>query len=173
MLGDKTKKALQAIDLWHHGSRQPYKPGMTEPLYLARERDEAAGFAHGIHLGGKGNEPQIHSFRAKPGLVKNIDNEIMNAMDEGDDVGDAVERHVAAERTRSNGARYLEFMHPSTSGQRDEFTARVSLYPHEDLSHVGTDLIYGPKSNKRSQYASGGVAKKALALTKRNRGIVR
>jgi hypothetical protein len=127
--------------LFFHGSGQPYKAGRTDPLYLTELPEEAEQFAHGVHLGGEGNNPQVHALRVKPGKVKNIDAEIGSEMEEGGDVEEAIQRAIASEKAAGrDGARYLQFYHPSF-GDREEFLATISIHPHEDVRYVNTNTL--------------------------------
>ena len=68
----------------------------------------------------------------KPGETMNVDGHLFEAMDAGDDVGDALEAIIAEQRVAKSKVRYLEYTHPNAGGQ-GEHTVRISLYPHEDL----------------------------------------
>jgi hypothetical protein len=118
-----------------HGSRQAFDPRRSDPLYLTTDPEEAAAFAHGVHLGGSGTRPQVHSLRMLPGKVRNIDDEIYAAMGRSEFEPSTIDDIIAEEKAaHPYGARYLEFQHPSGSGGGD-FTAMVSLYPDQDLRH--------------------------------------
>jgi hypothetical protein len=118
-----------------HGSRQAFDPRRSDPLYLTTDPEEAAAFAHGVHLGGHGAHPQVHSLGMLPGKVRNIDEEISQAMDEGDFGPEIIDDIIREEKANHPyGARYLQFQHPSGAGG-DDFTAMVSLYPDQDLRH--------------------------------------
>ena len=118
-------------DIWYHGAGSHIKKFGGSPLYLTRDEKEATGFAHGLHLGGKGSSPHIHAISAKPGKTINIDTAIEDAMNNDDDLGDRIDKEFI--KAKTSGARYVEHLHPSFGGG-DDFTARVSLYPHQDLT---------------------------------------
>lgn len=118
-------------DVWYHGAGSRINKFNDAPLYLTRSTSEASGFARRMHLGGHGLDPHIHSISSRPGKTINIDNAIYDAMDAEDDIGDTIDREI--KKAKDSGARYIEHSHPSFSGG-DDFVARVSLYPHQDLS---------------------------------------
>ena len=124
-------------EIWYHGSGHDYNPSKKNPIYLTKHRDEAAAFAHGVHLGGGGSKPQVHKFRLKSGRVSNIDSDVQEAVSNGD-LDETINHHQNKHAKDPKGARYLDFNHPSCTGKRDEFTARVALHPHEDLQHLGS-----------------------------------
>jgi hypothetical protein len=125
---------LTNMPVLYHGTRETmtqFKPGET---YLVDQPDEAMGYARGGHLGGKGSgSPQVLAVEAKPGSTLDANPHIADAMDEGDDVGDAVE--AAIKQARAQGHRYVTYQHPSFSGGGDQ-NVTVSLYPHQDLQIV-------------------------------------
>lgn len=125
-------------DIWYHGSGTHVpteKLSNNKPLYMTKEKGEAAGFAQGGHLGGtKTGKTMIHHVINKPGHTENIDHHINDAMENGDDIGNTIEHHIKAHK-KAGKTRYLEFTHPGFSG--NDFTARVSLYPKDDLKIKG------------------------------------
>ena len=71
----------------------------------------------------------------RPGKTRNIDDEILESMDRGDFDQSTIDDIIREEKAKAPyGARYLQFQHPSAVGG-GEFTAMVSLYPHQDLKH--------------------------------------
>ncbi len=135
---DRAPAATQTV--LYHGARQPYVQGRKTPLYLTEDPLEAQEFAKGVHLGGEGKNPQIHSFSrldGGEGAVKNIDDKLGQGMEDGEDPDTIINDEINAAKAQKNGPRFLEFHHPSTlSG--DEFKATVSIYPHEDLGYNKT-----------------------------------
>jgi hypothetical protein len=141
MIGRFASTTTGQPGLVFHGSRQAFNATRTDPLYITDDPDEAAAFAHGVHLGGHGSRPQLHSLAMLPGKVRNIDDEIYVAMARGDFDPSTIDDIIREEQAKHPyGARYLEFQHPSGIGG-DEFTAMVSLYPHQDLRHRGSRRI--------------------------------
>jgi hypothetical protein len=119
---------------FYHGttaSFEDFKPG--EPVYLAPHQSAAQGFANDPlaagHAGGKG-KPKVLAVDAKPGKVQDIDEEVLQALDEGEGPDDIIKRMMP--QFKKDGVRYVEFDHPGPGGAED-FRARVSLFPEEDL----------------------------------------
>lgn len=101
-----------------------------ELVYLAPDESEARLFAENPILAkGKRGQARVLAIQAKPGRVMNIDEAVMNAILGDEDVDEVIERE--ARRARADGYRYLEFEHPGTN---DGFTARIAIYPQEDLT---------------------------------------
>lgn len=113
---------------------------------------EAAGFAQGGHLGGAGSDPQVHSFALSPGKIREIDAEIDKAMEEDDDIDEAISKVIKEELAKGDyaGASYLAFEHPSFSGG-ENFKALISLYPHRDLEHIDTARLADKQAWGRMQ----------------------
>src|ERR1017187_10378796 len=116
---------------WFHGTRQPWDNNGSREVYLTKHPDEAVGFAYGGHLGGEGERPQFHKFKVKKGGVVNIDDEVNASFEDGEDLLEPVEAAVKKYKKDPN-VKYIEFNHPSMSGKRDEFIARIALRPNED-----------------------------------------
>jgi hypothetical protein len=130
-------RALRAIEAmaederWYHGGREVFDAAKAREVYLTTDAAQAGHYAEGAHLGGYGTgEPRVSQIVPKPGRVVNVDDALFEAMDAGDDLGDALAGAIAD--ARSSGARYVEYSHPN-AGTEGEHTVRVSLYPQEDL----------------------------------------
>jgi hypothetical protein len=124
---------------WFHGTAGKFEAFNTPEVYLTDNPGQAMAYARNAHrLGQDGaGTPQVLPITPKPGAVQNIDEHLFDAMDNGDDVGDAINEAVA--KARSGGsARYLEYTHPN-AGAEGEHTVRISLYPHADLAHGHDD----------------------------------
>ncbi len=101
-----------------------------ELVYLAPNKIEAKPFAENTILAkGKKGKPRVLKVQAKAGRVKDIDETVTDAVFNDDDIDEVI--GAEAEQARDQGYRYLEFGHPGT---KDNFTARISLYPKEDLT---------------------------------------
>jgi|ERR1019366_2632263 hypothetical protein len=127
---------------WFHGTRQPWDNNGSREVYLTKHPDEAVGFAYGGHLGGEGERPQFHKFKVKKGGVVNIDEGIDASINEEEGSKDMLEviEDAVTKYKKDPSVKYIEFNHPSISGKRDEFTARIALRPNEDLNKIGTWL---------------------------------
>lgn len=114
-----------------HGTREPITVFQPRPTYLTPDETQAGQYARGVHLGGKGTgEPITLPVATKPGRTVDVNDELFKAMDDGWDVGDALEDAIA--NARHNGYRYVTYDHPSAGGG-DDHRVVVSLHPHEDL----------------------------------------
>jgi hypothetical protein len=120
-----------------HGTREnltKFPPGAT---YLTDNPAESMGYAQGAHLGGSGSgPPTVLAVDAKPGATLDANPHLADAMENDDDLGDAVDGAIA--QARNQGHRYVTYNHPSNLGpDAPDQNVTVSLYPHEDLQIVG------------------------------------
>lgn len=124
---------------WFHGTRTAFfNEKGKEPIYITTNKRQAWGYAHGVHLGGKGKDlPHVKEFALKPGKVLDINEHISKAFEEGEDADVGIEK--GRQEALKTGARYLEYDHPN-SGEEGEHRVRISLFPHEDIKHVGTSF---------------------------------
>ncbi len=100
-----------------------------ELVYLAPSRIEAKPFAENTILAKwKKGKPRVLKVQVKAGKAKDIDETVTDAVFNDDDIDEVI--NAEAEKARAEGYRYLEFGHPGT---KDNFIARISLYPKEDL----------------------------------------
>jgi hypothetical protein len=98
-------------------------------IYLSPSRADAKMFGENPVLAkAKQGKPRVLSVDIKPGRVKNIDEVVTDAIFNDEDIDEVIE--IEARTSRAEGYRYLEFEHP---GAKDNFTARISMYPQEDL----------------------------------------
>lgn len=123
---------------WLHGtSVEELNYDTGEALYLTQRPDEAKGFASRRHLGGRGNKPTVMEIELRPGKIRNIDDELLAAMDNGDDLDSTInaiisqERDIGYTQRTKDSVRYLDFTHPGFAGE--DFKARVALYPGMDV----------------------------------------
>ena len=124
-------------EIWFHGSGQSYNPARNEPLYMAEDPLEAAGFARGVHLGGSGNNPQIHAFMLDRAPIADIGKEVDDALEEGDDVDGLINGLANEHLSNPNGVRFLDFDHPSAKSD-DYFNARVAIDPRNTMTYLGS-----------------------------------
>ena len=128
----KQEMLLNGEEQWFHGTREAI-PDFSRggEVYLTDSSTEAAGYAQGKHLGGTGGEqPRVYSVAAKRGKTLNIDELIDEEIMNGGDIEVALDAGIA--QARAEGARYVEYRHPSFDGEADQ-NVRISLYPAEDL----------------------------------------
>lgn len=120
---------------FYHGTsaKDDFASFKGDVVYLSENPDEAKAFAENPILGGSrgAGKPRTLKITAKGGKVKNINDTVQNAVMEDDDLDAAIA--AEAKQARKEGYRYLSFEHPSTVEGVDEFTAKISLYPAEDL----------------------------------------
>lgn len=132
--GGRAPPAEATPETWYHGTSTKFDTFNTPEVYLTNDAGQAQQYAQQVHLGGtsSGGSPVVLSVNAKPGKTLNIDDHLFDAMDAGDDVGDALEDIIANNRNAGK-VRYLEYTHPN-AGDQGEHTVRVSLYPKDDLT---------------------------------------
>jgi len=119
---------------WYHGTSSRFDGFNTPEVYITDHPGQAAKYAEDVHrpFSQSGGDPVVVPLSPKPGHVQNIDAHLFDAMDEGLDLGDALEDAVANARNAGK-VRYLEYTHPN-AGDQGEHTVRISLYPQEDLT---------------------------------------
>jgi hypothetical protein len=120
-------------DVAYHGtSSSEYDMFNTGVVYLVRDRDEAMVFATHPILGGWGRGmdspgmPRVLTVKMYPGKTCDIDDRVVDALMNDDDIDALVDSEAAAARKEGYG--YLSFNHPS-SVHNDDFQAIVALYP--------------------------------------------
>jgi len=115
--------------------------------YVASDSAEARAFADDPILGGgNGKRPRVIELAATPGKSKNVTDDVTSYVFEEDPnidysamtLDDVIREQ--ADRARSEGYRYIEFEHPSSVNADGMFTAKVSLYPEEDLANAGLNI---------------------------------
>lgn len=119
------------MQTFYHGTaaKNDFTSFQGDLVYLAPNIADAKIYAENFILAkGKQGKPRVLVVLAKNGLVRNIDAEVINAIFNDYDVDEIIE--TASRKARIDGYRYLEFEHP---GVEDNFLARISLYPNEDL----------------------------------------
>jgi len=125
-------------DYFHGTSAADFTEFRDGLIYLAPAPEEALAFAVNPILGGgrgKG-QPRVMKVQAKPGKSKNIDDAVMDALMNDDDIDEVIEQE--ATKARQEGFRYMTFHHPSSVDGSDEFEATISLYPKQDLKITQT-----------------------------------
>lgn len=120
-----------ASQIFYHGTAAEinFTAFNSDLVYLAPTRTEAKVFAtNPILAKGKQGKPKVLEIFTKAGKVKNIDEPVMSAIYNDNDLDNVI--NIEANKARLEGYRYLEFEHPGTIGS---FYARVAIYPNEDL----------------------------------------
>lgn len=143
-----------------HGTRtslHDYK-GKT-PLYLTNNEEQAFGYARGVHIGGSGTgNPHVKVFKMAPGNILNIDDAISGADDYDEAINEEIKKALSAKSVR-----YLEYSHPN-AGSQGEHDVRISLYPDEDLSHVGTHHRLRPRPGTKDANSRNEIIQKAQLI---------
>lgn len=103
-------------------------------LYMTDNADEAGAYARGGHLGGTAGEPRIYEIDVAEGHVRNIDDALFDAMDNGDDLEEVIMQ--AVRQARRDGVPYIEYMHPSAVGSEDHLV-RIAVRPASMLKIRG------------------------------------
>ena len=121
------------LPTWYHGTSSRFDLFNTPEVYMTDHPGQAAKYAEDVHrpFSKTGGEPVVIPLAPKPGQVQNIDEHLFDAMDDGTDLGDAIQEATDAAR-KGGKVRYLEYTHPNAGDQGDH-TVRISLYPQEDL----------------------------------------
>lgn len=150
--GGSTKKASDVggkvkEETVYHGTSAKFtslKGNKDGLVYVTVDPNEAKLFSENpIVGGGKGEgESRVLELKAKAGKTKNVTDEVTSYIFEEDPnidysamtLDDVVREE--AKRARSQGYRYIEFEHPSSLNSDKNFTAKVSLFPEEDLIEV-------------------------------------
>lgn len=121
----------QATDTLYHGTSAPdFSKFDTNMVYLAQNADEAKAFAENpIIGGGRGSGiARILEVKSPKGKIKDIDEIVQAAINDGDDLDKVISDQAAA--AKKAGYNYLSFNHPSAVGDGD-FKAIVSINPGE------------------------------------------
>ena len=106
-------------------------------VYLTVDKEQAAHYAHGVHLGGSiGDIKYIITVYAKPGKVYDADSDIQQIIMDEHEQYETIEDLTTA--ARKQGYNYVTFHHPSVDQQEDHFVV-ISLFPNRDLKIVGVD----------------------------------
>lgn len=120
------------VQTFYHGTaaETDFTVFSKDLIYLAPDRIEAQIFGvNPILAKGKQGKPRVLEVQTKPGRLKNIDEAVIQAIFDDDDIDELIEREVHI--ARSEGYRYVEFEHP---GVKNNFAARIAMYPQEDLT---------------------------------------
>lgn len=112
-----------------HGTRMPddfkyIKADRDKVVYLTDSFGEAKEYAQGAHLGGGkgGGTQRVIRVKAMPGKMVNIDKDVADAIENGDDLGPIFAK------ARKAGALYAEYNHPTNiEGKIKEQRVIVSL----------------------------------------------
>ncbi len=119
--------------LYHGTSQMGLKEFRSSEIYLTDNGKEAAAYALNAHRPWAGQAVGVvMNIQRKPGPTRNIDKALMKALQDGDDMGDTVNREVG--RVRKQGFRYLFYHHPSNVYKTREQRVVVSLFPQQDLT---------------------------------------
>lgn len=124
------EKVSSKTETMYHGTSAPEfsefnKDGL---VYLTRSSDEAKAYSENPIIGGgrgKG-ESRILEVDVPEGKTRDINNQIQEAMMEGDDIDELIAK--AARDAKNDGYDFLSFMHPSTVND-GEFEAIVAVNP--------------------------------------------
>ena len=141
MMRSSTDSDGWSRDNLYHGSGfdiDQFRAGSD--IYLAGAPKETEGFAEGLHLGGGGKNPSLYAVQFRPGRTWHIQSQIDDALADGDDLGDAIDKLSA--QAKKEKFSYLVFDHPSF-GEGEDFTAVVSLFPNRDLRVVARRNLKG------------------------------
>jgi hypothetical protein len=125
-------KFNDTAEMFYHGTaaENDFVVFNGELIYLAPIKSEAKAFAENPILAkGKKGKPRVLEVRIKTGKVKDIDEIVTDAIFNDDDIDEVINNE--ARKARAEGYRYLEFEHP---GRKGNFTARIALYPKQDLT---------------------------------------
>ena len=112
----------------YHGTVGDLKlrPGV---LYLTASKTAAKLFGQNPILArGRKGTPRLYEIQAQPGKIKDIDDIVVKALMNDEDMEAVINQEAATARTENY--RYMEFEHGG------EFLVIVSLYPDKDLSII-------------------------------------
>jgi len=115
----------------YHGTVGVLKlsPGV---LYLTPSKKAAKQFGENPILArGRKGTPRLYEIQAKPGKIKDIDEIVVEALMQDEDVETVINQEAAT--ARKENYRYMEYDHGG------EFLVVVSLYPDKDLKIVKFD----------------------------------
>ena len=126
----------QSSNVLYHGTSASEFDRFRRLIYLTKSKPDAWAFAKNpIIGGGRGRgKARVLSVNAPSGRTKNIDMEIIEALDYGDDIDQVIEDQ--AKDARKKGYKYLSFNHPSVSGS--DFQTLIALNP-TSLKIVNTE----------------------------------
>lgn len=106
-------------------------------VYLTDDEEQAAHYAHGVHLGGStGDIKYILTVYAKPGKIYDGDADVQQIIMDEHEQYETIEE--LTEDARRQGYSYVMFHHPSFDQQEDHLVV-ISLNPNRDLEIVGID----------------------------------
>jgi hypothetical protein len=95
-------------------------------LYLTSSKRAAKQFGENPILArGRKSTPRLYEIQAQPGKIKNIDDIVLEALVNDEDMEAVI--NLEAATARKENYRYMEFDHGG------EFLVIVSLYPDKDL----------------------------------------
>lgn len=124
----QTQAILKEIEVaektFYHGTQAAKFDEFEGITYLTKDPDEAKGFAQGSHLGGgKGGEARVLNVSAEFKKVKDIDDKVMQALEDGN-----LDEVIAAEvkAAKKSGHDAVSFTHPSNYKEGD-FIAYVPV----------------------------------------------
>ena len=98
-------------------------------LYLTANKTAAKQFGENPILArGRKGTPRLYEIQAQPGKIKDIDDIVVEALMNDEDMEAVINQEAAT--ARKENYRYMEFDHGG------EFLVIVSLYPDKDLSII-------------------------------------
>jgi hypothetical protein len=117
---------------WYHGTNDPDFALRDNPLFMSQNSEEAEAFPKmWKNLGAKSGSPTIKELNVSDGPVQNIDDLIFDAMENGDDIDDVI--RSAAKEYKTKGVEFLEFMHPSSLVNGEDYVVRVAISPQKTV----------------------------------------
>jgi hypothetical protein len=119
---------------FYHGTSAPFFTHFKGDLvYLTKSPQEAQAFADNpIIGGGRGaGDSRVLTVQGRLGKTKDINPAVEDALIHDDDLDEVIAQEAA--KARKEKYSYLQFRHPSASGNED-FDASISLYPQRDLT---------------------------------------
>jgi hypothetical protein len=128
----------------HHGTREKNLNFNNDRFpYLTDSPKEAQAYARGVHLGGTGSDkPHVkHFIHANTDKVYDINKHITRAFKNDSNVEDVINN--VGKAAKKKGYHYLTYQHPSFTDEKDH-NVFVSLFPKDDLKHVGNS--YGSET---------------------------
>lgn len=162
----------------YHGSRGVSRIKKGKTLYLTADPYEAQAYALGKIPGtgmSSAGAPTVRSFKTAGYLSgMDINKEVFEALDEGEDVDKVID--AAVKRARDKGYDHVTFYHPSASSHKDsdqEFPVIVPTRPEEMEEHDSYDgKSLKPHKVEKSLPELGHIRKagiKALSLLRKSR----
>ena len=137
VIADKVDKHLSRFERYlsesfqrklYHGTVGDLRlhPGV---LYLTANKTAAKQFGQNPILArGRKGTPRLYEIQAQPGKIKDIDDIVVEALMNDEDMEAVINQEAAT--ARKENYRYMEFEHGG------EFLVIVSLYPDKDLSII-------------------------------------